>query len=286
MEIRLLDIDGKMPNIALMKIATYHKQQGDYVEWLSPILDFSTKIDKVYASKLFNFSDDYQYYPQAEIIKGGTGFDIKSKLPKEIECITNLDYTIYPQHNYSMQFFSRGCIRNCPFCVVREKEGYIYPVEPLELNPNGTHIEVLDNNFFANPEWKQAIEQLINIKQKVNFHGIDARIMNEEQAYYLNRIKHHKQIHMAWDNPKDKLVPRLKEITKYIKPYKIMCYVLIGYWSTPEEDLYRVEKLRELKIDPFVMPYDKSNDYQKRFARWVNHKAIFKTVKWQDYRAS
>ena len=70
---------------------------------------------------------------------------------------------------------------------------------------------------------------------------------------------------------------------KHVKPYKIMCYVLIGYWSTPEQDLYRIEKLRELKIDPFVMPYNKSDPYQKRFARWVNHKAIFKTVKWIDY---
>jgi hypothetical protein len=125
---------------------------------------------------------------------------------------------------------------------------------------------------------------LLKIGQPINFHGIDIRIMNEEQAYYLNKIKRHKQIHIAWDNPKINLVPKLQEVTKYLKPYKLMCYVLIGYWSTPEEDLYRVEKLRELKIDPFVMPFDKNDRYQKDFARWVNHKAIFKTVKWQDYK--
>jgi hypothetical protein len=59
--------------------------------------------------------------------------------------------------------------------------------------------------------------------------------------------------------------------------------VLIGYDTSPEEDLYRVEMLREMKIDPFVMPYDKSDPYQKNFSRWVNHKAIFKSVKWEDY---
>ena len=39
-----------------------------------------------------------------------------------------------------------------PFLLVREKEGYIQAVEPVELNPKGKWIEVLDNNFFANPQ--------------------------------------------------------------------------------------------------------------------------------------
>lgn len=168
---------------------------------------------------------------------------------------------------------------------MREKEGDIKPVEPMSLNPKSSRIEVLDNNFFANPEWKSAINQLLKWNHPVNFHGIDARIMTEEQAYYLNKLKHFKRIHIAWDNPRENLALKLKEITNWIKPYKLMCYVLIGYWSTPEEDLYRVEKLREIGIDPFVMPYDKTDRYQKRFARWVNHKAIFKTVKWEDYVA-
>ena len=153
----------------------------------------------------------------------------------------------------------------------------------MALNPNGNRIEVLDNNFFANPDWKFAIDDLLRTKQSVNLHGVDVRIMNDEQAFWLNKLKHHKQIHIAWDNPKDNIIPQIKEMIKHVKPYKIMCYVLIGFWSTPEQDLYRVEKLRELKIDPFVMPFDKSDPYQKRFARWVNHKAIFKTVKWIDY---
>src|SRR5690554_6880496 len=277
--IGLLDLDGKMPIIPLMKIKNKYKEQAD---WFNPMF----KYEKVYVSKLFDFTPDFKYPINAkEVIKGGTGYNLKSKLPEEIEN-QDLDYSIYPNCNYSMQFFSRGCIRNCPFCVVRQKEGYIKPVEPMNLNPKGEWIEVLDNNFFANPEWKSAIQQLLKWDQPVNFHGIDARILTEEQAYFLNQLKHKKQIHIAWDNPKDNLVPRLKEITKWIKPYKLMCYVLIGYWSNPEEDLYRVEKLRELKIDPFVMPYDKSDPYQRNFARWVNHKAIWKTVKWEDYRKS
>lgn len=283
MRIGIVDVDSKMVNIALMKISAFHKKIDDHVEWYHPIL--SGKLDRVYVSKIFNFSDDDLYLPtNCEIIKGGTGYDITSKLPEEIENETNIDYTIYPKCDYSMQFFSRGCIRNCPFCVVRQKEGYIYPVKPMELNPKGKHIEVLDNNFFANPNWKEVAEQLLKLKQPVNFHGIDARIMTQEHAYYLNKIKRYKQIHIAWDNPRENLLPKLKDIIKYIKPYKIMCYVLIGYWSTPEEDFYRVTKLNELGISPFVMPYDKANRYQKNFARWVNHKAVFKSVRWEDYK--
>lgn len=264
-----------------MQVSTYYKQQGIEVTWYDPL--FSTP-DKLYVSKLFDFTQDYDYYPNCEIVKGGTGFDIKSRLPKEIEDIRTLDYSIYPNMESSIQFFSRGCIRNCPFCVVRQKEGYIYPQEPYTLNPNGKYIDVLDNNFFANPEWKSAVDTLMKWNQPVNFQGVDARIMTEEHAYWLNKVKRYKQIHIAWDNPKDDLVPRLKEIIKYLKPYKLMCYVLIGYWSTPEEDLYRVETLRELGIDPFVMPFDKSDNYQRNFTRWVAHKATFKTVSWKDYR--
>jgi hypothetical protein len=71
-----------------------------------------------------------------------------------------------------------------------------------------------------------------------------------------------------------------------IKAYRLFFYVLIGYNSTEEEDLYRVELLRGLGVDMFVMPYNKSDLYQMRFARWVNRKAIFKTVAWKDYKRS
>lgn len=288
MKIGLIDVDGhrnkktgiSFPNIALMKVSNYYKQLGHEVEHA----DFGY-YDKLYISKLFNFTPeiDKPLITSNETHKGGTGYDIKKRLPLDIE-VCDPDYSVYPDCDFSVQFFSRGCIRNCSFCVVRDKEGYIMPQKPMNLNPKGKHIEILDNNFFANPEWKSSIDYLLAAKQPVNMHGVDVRIMNEEQAFWLNKLKHLKQIHIAWDFPKIDLVPQITEMTKHVKPYKIMCYVLIGFDSTPEQDLYRVEKLREMKIDPFVMPFKKSDPYQKRFARWVNHKAIFKTVKWSEYR--
>jgi len=282
MKIGLLDIDShNYPNLALMKISAYHKSLGDDVEWVTMGV-----YDKTYFSKIFDFTPEVNLggslSEHKKIIGGGTGYDIDIRLPDKIENISP-DYSIYPQYKFSIQLFSRGCIRKCPFCVVNRKEGMIRPVVPMNLNTAGKYIEVLDNNFFANKEWRSAIDYLIDKKQPVNFHGVDIRLMNQDQAFWLNKLKHIKQIHIAWDLPNMDLTEKLIEVTKYIKPYKLMCYVLIGYDSTPEQDYFRVMRLRELGIDPFVMAFNKSDAYQKRFARCVNHKAIFKSVKWSEY---
>ena len=152
-------------------------------------------------SKVFTFTEDDGRVIQAdEVVRGGTGYDIVSKLPKEVDHVTNPDYSLYPMHKFSIEFFSRGCIRNFPFCVVRRKEGKIAPAFPMELNPAGKHIEVLDNNFFANPQWRDAVSFLNATKQPVNLHGVDVRIMNEEQASALNSMRlKGSSIHIAWD---------------------------------------------------------------------------------------
>lgn len=200
-----------------------------------------------------------------------------------------MDYSLYPQYDFSIQFFSRGCIRHCPFCLVHAKEGDIHPVEPVALNPRGKHIEVLDNNFFANPEWKSAVDYLLATRQKVNLHGVDIRIMDEEQAYWLNQLPLHKSIHIAWDLPKLDLTEKLREVTRYIKPYKLMCYILVGYNSTIEQDMYRIERCRELGIKPYVMPYrdfenkTQPSQYARDLAQYVNKYQIFKSCSFADF---
>ncbi len=281
MKIGLFNTEPKIENTAMMQVSRFHKDQGDQVELYSPI--FHDSYDKVYAFSIFKYTK--KHYIRNDMIKGGTGFDIMSKLPPEIEKC-DYDYSIFPRCKTSYVWFSRGCLRKCPFCVVWKKEGNIQQVLPKNLNPKGNYISIMDNNFFANPEWENAFKQLMEWNQPVDFQsGIDVRIFNEEQGYALSSLKLYKQLHIAWDNPRENhsIIPRIKLLTNFIKPYKIMCYVLIGYWSTPRDDLARVETLRDMKIDPFVMPYDKKNSYQRSFARWVNHKATFKTVKWEDY---
>lgn len=288
MNIGLIDVDGhNFPNFALMRISAYHKTRGDQVEWATPFNQY----DKVMASKVFTFTPDFNYLTlNANVIeKGGTGYNIASRLSDDVENSLLMDYSIYPQYPFSIQFFSRGCIRRCPFCLVREKEGYIQSVEPVDLNPMGKWVEVLDNNFFANPEWRNAVEYLSGLKQKVNLHGVDIRIMDEEQAYYLNKLPLYRNVHIAWDSPKVDLTDKLKEVTRYIKPWKLMCYVLVGFDSTIEQDMYRIERLRELGIKPYVMQYRdfdnnrKPTQYERDLAQYVNKPMIFKSCTFSEF---
>lgn len=289
MNIGLVDVDRhNFVNFALMRLSAWHKAQGDDVEWADAM--FGGGYDRVYKSKVFTFSPDDNTPWNCDVVCGGTGYDVKSRLPREVEQSTFVDYSLYPQCDFSIQFFSRGCIRHCPFCLVHDKEGDIHPVEPVELNPHGKYIEVLDNNFFANPEWKYAVDYLLKAKQKVNLHGVDVRIMDEEQAYWLNRLPLLKPIHIAWDLPQIDLTHKLREVVKHIKPYKICCYVLVGFNSTPEQDLYRLRRLKELKILPFVQPYRDFESkrvptvYEKDLARWANRAWLFKSMDFMEYK--
>ena len=299
LKIRLIAPDSKYPNLAIMKISAYHKKLGDDVDWYAPLFDLDTDI--LYISKIFTFSPDplkYMSLPlNAKIITGGTGYDISGTLPAEIENITELDYSLYPNCDYSIIFTTRGCFRKCPFCIVSKKEGMIHDVKICDLNPNGKHIKILDNNFFASKNWKSNLEKLKSFNQPLEFNGgIDLRILTEEQCIELAKCKI-KSIHCAWDNYKDKnyILPKLEMLVKYIKPYKILCYVLIGFENKnlQETDVERVNTIWKLGIYPFVMVYRDFNNpkYEpmkicKDFARWCNNRFIFKSCSWEEYKCN
>lgn len=296
MKVRLLAPDSKIPNYALMKISTYHKRKGDNVAWYNPLFDLDTDI--LYISKVFTFTPDVQYLPpNAKIIKGGSGYDYKTTLPEEIENITELDYSLYPNCDYSIIFTTRGCVRKCPFCIVPKKEGIIHNVKVAELNPNGKYIMLLDNNFFANRTWRENIKILKSFNQPIDFNtGIDLRLLTEEQCIALSELKI-KTIHCAWDNYKDKdvILPNLQMLCKYVKPYKIMVYVLVGFENKEiiNTDIERVMTLKEMGVNPFAMGYINFEDpkWQKTksvidFCRWCNNKAVFKKTDWENYNTS
>ena len=278
MDIGLMNLEPTIVNSAMMQVSQYWKNQGANVWEYNPLFDY----DKVYAFSLFDFTDKSLVTPN--MITGGTGFDIKKRLPKEIEDC-DYDWSIYPDCDFSMVWFSRGCFRNCPFCIVNEKEGNIHPVEPKNLNPNGKYIKVMDNNFFANPNWGGAVRKLLKWGQPVDIQGFDIRILDELQCDALTRLKHYQAVKFAWDNPRDNLDDKIELLLDYIKPRYLMCYVLTNYWSTFEEDYQRVMHLwDEYKIHSFVMQYKKGkDDIHSHFARWVNNKRMFKTRSWEEY---
>jgi hypothetical protein len=279
MKVGLYNVESKIVNSAMMRVSSYHKKRGDQVEFYNKI--FHDSYDLIYAFSIFDFSP--KDYVRVDMVKGGTGFDIKKRLPSEIET-EEYDWSLYPDCDFSIIWFSEGCTNHCPFCVVPVKEGKIKSVNPKNLNPKGKYIKVMDNNFFANPKWEEAIEQLKIWNQPVDFQAIDVKMLDIRQAHILDKMKLNKQIKIAWDNPRENMIPHFQRILRAIPARKLMCYVLIGYWSTPDEDMKRVMILKNLGIDPFVMPYNKSDPYQKRFARWVNMKAVFKSVKWENYK--
>jgi hypothetical protein len=251
---------------SFLQIGEFERLQGNKLHNYSPVNHYF--YDRVYAASLFTFTP--KTYVRPDMICGGTGFDLETKLPEEIQkCGYN--YDIYPNCKKSFMRWSYGCPNKCGFCVVHKKEGDIYPVEPKNRNPNGELISVLDNHPFANPEWKRMIKDLVNFNQPVDFSsGIRVQDFNEEQGRALQQLKL-RYLHFAWDLPNENVIPQIKELAKYIPKYKQRCYTLIGKpWSTPEEDQMRVDALDEVGVLPFVMPFDKHDPYQKAFTRYIN----------------
>ena len=293
MIVGLIDVDGhNFPNIALMKISAWHKAQGDTVEWCFPLAHY----DIVYQSKVFDetYSPDIDWVPMADkIVKGGTGYGLDNELPEEIEHIYP-DYSIYPDLTIDTAygFLTRGCPRACKFCIVAEKEGRrSYKVADLsEFWRGQKNIVLLDPNILACREHLDLLEQLADSNAYVDFcQGLDIRMTTEKNIDLINRIKV-KNIHFAWDNPKDDLKPyfeRYAALAKH-KPHGRYgtVYCLTNFGSSMEENLYRVYTLRDMGYDPYIMVYDKPNAPKeiRMLQRWCNNRIIFGSCpKFEDY---
>lgn len=299
MRIGLIDVDGhNFPNLPLMKLSAWHKSQGDHVEWYQPM--FSGHMDKVYMSKVFSFTPDYQYYIDAdEVVKGGSGYCIslvegkeefdKSKdieLPYEVEHIYP-DYSLYGITDTAYGFLTRGCPRGCDFCHVKAKEGLkSYKVADLSEFWNGQkNIVLCDPNILACKDWKPLLQQLIDSKAWIDINqGLDIRLMTEEKAEMIKQLKI-KELHFAWDRYEDKdiVIPKFKmfkELTN-IDIRKLIVFVLCGDREKRvlDTDLERIYTLREMGYWAYVMLYDKESIPKghelRKLQRWVNNRFIF-----------
>lgn len=306
MRVMLLQLDGKLPNIALMRVAAHHRARGDDVElrWAtSPAKverGFWDAADRVYASAIFERTRPTvarlrEVRPDA--IMGGTGVDLTTTIEGIGITTKDQDYSIYPRWRQSIGFTQRGCRLNCPFCVVRRKEGEVYEENTVASlwrgDPWPRELILLDNDFFGQEGWRERIAEMRDGGFKVAFsQGINARALDDETAAAIASVDYRddgmkaKRIYTAWDNRKDeaRLFRGLELLVKYgVKPDQIMVYLLCGYWpgETHADREHRRARLREFGARPYPMPYVRTPEL-RGFQRWVIG-AYDKRVSWADW---
>jgi hypothetical protein len=300
--IGLIDIDGKLPNLALMKISAYYKGMGEKVEFVRPNVR-KHEYEKIFASTIFTKSrmecrhlEEY-YGDRIEI--GGTGWDIEKVLPPEIES-TKPDYDLYTADmiyakikgimtkkrkcqkaqqivDAGIGFTSRGCIRNCSFCFVPQKEGAFRQNSEIKdiINPRSNVIILNDNNLTADPHCIEKLHEIRDRNLVVDINqGCDVRIMTPEIAKAMSEVRHLRSVHYAWDLMvyEKQIIEGIRIMSRYIPPHEHMCFCLVGYNTSFEEDMYRMKKLDSLGVRPYIMRYNERHDDLRlnHFARWVN----------------
>lgn len=308
MRIGLIDVDShNFPNLPLMKISAWHKAQGDTVEWYDALFhSIGEPFDRVYMSKVFSFSQDYEHPVNAlELRRGGSGYaisladgkevydkSIDKDLPYEIEHIYP-DYELYGITDTAYGFLSRGCPRNCGFCHVAVKEGKrSYKVADLaEFWHGQKNIILCDPNILACPDHMDLLQQLADSKAKVEFNqGIDIRLVTDKNLELLRQVRLSK-IHIAFDRYQDKdiIMPKIRDFvreTGYSRSKGgMMCYILVNYDTTIEQDIERIQFCREMNISPYPMIYDKqhADHVYRKLQRWCNNWIFWKCPTFEEY---
>ena len=300
----LIHADGKLPNLALMRLSAHLKECGRDIELthsIAPML--AGEYEQVYCSVIFQ-----KTWPKVEAllthcptaIVGGTGSGSWRTLEDMGMAGEAVDYSPYPDFPHSIGFSQRGCRLTCKFCVVPQKEGR--PKNPMAIRklwrgePWPKEIILLDNDFFGEPSWRERAQEIIDGQYKVSIcQGINVRNLTDEQADYLSRMGTYslnfkrRCVYTAWDNPADadRVVAGLRRIIeKGLRPANIMVYMLIGYWpgETDKDWEYRRSILRGLGVTPYPMPFSR-NQITIGYQRWVVG-AYDKQIPWSEWIAA
>lgn len=277
------------PNYALMKISAYHKSMGDTVEWWIPL----EKYDRVYSSKIFDFTPENPYLPPYTI-KGGTGYDVKLVLPPEIDEMFP-DYSIYPECGYAIGFITRGCPNNCRWCVVPQKEGSIKPYRKWQelVRPNSRKLVLMDNNILACEYGIEQLESMIGNGYAIDLNqGMDARLVDDRIAEILSRLTWIRHIRFSCDRNAqiEAVLNAADRLLKYgVRPYRLFVYLLVT--SDVQNAAYRVEQLKHLKgINIYAQAEQNArmgiipNAEQKEFAHRYVYGGCFRSETWEMYK--
>jgi hypothetical protein len=315
MRIRLTQLDGTLPNLALMKLGHWHRAQGHEVvltrQAERDLLEGD--YDRVYGSAIFKFSAAklarfIAAWPDAII--GGTGTSSAATVEGVLGCASydGLDYSLYPTYEPSLGFTQRGCRLSCKFCVVPGKEGKARSVNTIaEIWRGPGHakkLHLLDNDFFGQPEpeWRARISEIREGGFKVCLNqGINVRHITPEAAAAIASVEYRddafkeRRLYTAWDNLKDEpIFMRGIDMLEAagVPPKHVMAYMLVGYDKNETWDRlwHRFNAMVARGIKPYPMVYDcRATDaarYRglKQFQRWVVT-GLYRAVPFSDYDA-
>lgn len=294
MNIGLIAVDSEYPNLALMKISAWHKSNGDHVEWYSPFEQY----DVVYMAKVFGFTPDFGHWitNAKEIRKGGTGYDIHTKLPEEMEFVTP-DYSLYPSIDCKTAygFLTRGCPNKCKWCVVPRKEGAVRPYMDVDDIAVGgrTNLILMDNNVLACDYGIRQIEKIVERGYRVDFNqALDARLVTNDISRLLAKVRWLNQIRFGCDTPKQ--IEECERAMQMIdshrgKPASYLMYTMIGndfdeafrrlnYWRTFKRVRIVAQPFRDVDNPRQIIP-----QWQKDMARWAMRREIYASCEFKDF---
>lgn len=256
----LLDVDSRLPNLALMKLSQHFKLQGRKVKLIRKD-EFVKGAEVVYASCVFSTPasrrrvEKLRNYYGDSLVLGGSGVDLKRRLSPEIEGL-EADYGLYTElGNRAIGFVTRGCPYRCAFCLVPKKEGNVRRVSDLDTLLQGrSKLILLDDNVLAHPEAGGILEEMAQRKLKVNFtQTLDIRLLNREQISILKRIHcsntrfTRRTYHFSLNRPSG-----LARIAKNYRLFEfepsdnVEFVCMYGFDTTLEQDVERFRFLRSL----------------------------------------
>lgn len=327
MNVAIIDADlignkkHRFPNLASMKLSSFHKNGGDSVTLQLSYEDLG-RYDKVYISKVFTDTHVPQEVLTLKNVEyGGTGFffDKAPDLPYEIEhCFP--DYHLYDDWiesklksgsksiefkeylDYSVGFLTRGCFRKCEFCV-NQKYDKVICHSPLEefYDPSRKKICLLDDNFFGCPNWERLLKELKNTGKAFKFkQGMDERILTKEKCELLFSCKYDSDYYFAFDDIRDyQLIEQKLGLIRSVTDKQCVFYILCGFdrsgkydndfWKADIESVFvRIQLLMKYKCIPYIMRFNRYIDspYKGMYinlARWCNQPSFFKKKSFVEY---
>lgn len=264
-KILLIDADSKIPNIALCKLSAYYKENNYKVDFMKlnipyypnrkkKIYKINTKgYDKIFCSIIFR--GNRNYIRGENIIFGGSGYNLYKNLPEEIENFY-LDYSIYPENNISYGFITRGCVRNCSFCIVPIKEGRIRQVNTIDNIVKHKKVKFLDNNILAYKNHCDILQELKNKKIKCQFNqGLDIRLINSKNSELLKDLNYMGEYLFALDDISliNLVENKVQKFLNWTKPWQLKFFVYINPKMEIKNFIKRIEFLKKMKILPYIM---------------------------------